>query len=138
MTLPRLPTLSDLAIRISTNPISKNIGEYLPISKAIIWLLTVVPMLAPKTMPIACLKVSTFELTKTMVMMIKADEEPSRVVATIPTSRLLNILEVNFLIHFEALSPSAKRSVSDRLMTAKRNRTKPAVMDRSISVIVSL
>lgn len=56
-------------------------------------------MLAPSTMRMACLKVNTLVLTNTMVMMKTAEEESSKVVTTMPTSKLLKVLEVNFVIH---------------------------------------
>jgi hypothetical protein len=65
--------------------------------------------------------------------MITADEESSKVVITIPTNKLLNELEVYFLIQILALSPSAAFSVSDKFVTAKRNKTNPAIIDRMIA-----
>jgi hypothetical protein len=71
-------------------------------------------------------------------MIITAEDESSRVVATIPTIKLLKVLEVYLWILLEALSPRAFLIVSDRLLTAKRNRTKPAITDSIISVIIEI
>jgi hypothetical protein len=68
--------------------------------------------------------------------MITAEEESSKVVTTIPTNKLLKELDVYFLIQILAFSPSADFSVSDKLLTANRNKTKPAVIDKIISVII--
>jgi len=127
--------VSDLAIRSKTNPINNNTGENLPISVAIIWLLIVVPILAPNTIPIACLKVNICELTNTIVIIITAEEESNKVVTIIPTNKLLNELDVNLFIQPLAFSPIAAFSVSDKLVTANKNKTKPAIIDRSTSVI---
>jgi len=56
--------------------------------------------------------------TKTIVMMITADEESNKVVSTTPTKMLLILFEVNFKIHLLALSPTIDLMVSERLFTA--------------------
>jgi hypothetical protein len=71
-------------------------------------------------------------------MIITAEDESSRVVATIPTIKLLKVLEVYLWILLEALSPRAFLIVSDRLLTAKRNKTNPAITDNIISVIIKI
>jgi hypothetical protein len=64
-----------------------------------------------------------------------AEEESSKVVTTIPTNKLLKELEVYFLIQTFAFSPSADFSVSDKLVTANKNKTNPAIIESTISVI---
>jgi hypothetical protein len=73
--------------------------------------------------------------TNTMVMIITADEESSRVVTTMPTSKLLKVVEVKRFIQLFALLPVASCSVFDKLFTANKNSTKPAIIDNIISVI---
>jgi len=94
-----------------------------------------VPILAPKTIPIACLNVNIWELTKTIVIIMTADEESKRVVTTIPTSRLLNVFDINLCIHLFALSPIIDWIDSDKLFTANKNKTSPAIIESKISVI---
>ena len=87
------------------------------------------------SIPIACLKVNICELTSTIVIIITADEESNIVVTTIPTNKLLKELDVYLLIQLLAFSPSEDLSVSDKLLTANRNNTKPAVIESKISVM---
>jgi len=83
----------------------------------------------------ACLKVKMFELTNTIVIIITAEDESNKMVAIVPTIKLLKVLEVNFIIQFLALSPSVNFNVSERLFTANRKRTKPAIIKSIISVM---
>jgi hypothetical protein len=69
-------------------------------------------------------------------MIITAEDESSSVVTTIPTIKLLKVLEVNLCMLLEALPPKAFLIVSERLFTAKRNKTNPAITDNTISVII--
>jgi hypothetical protein len=95
----------------------------------------VVPMLAPRTIPIACLKVRILELTNTIVMMITADDESSSAVTTNPTRMLEKVLRVNCMIHLFALPPTTILMVSERLFTANKKRTSPPTIDKIISSI---
>ncbi len=70
--------------------------------------------------------------------MITAEEESSKVVTTIPTRMLLSVLDVNLTIYLFAFSPTMRRMVSERLLTANRKSTKPASIERMISVITTL
>ena len=51
------------------------------------------------------LRVTADKLGSTIVIIITAEDESKSVVTTIPTSRLLNVLDVNFCIQLLALSP---------------------------------
>jgi hypothetical protein len=52
-----------------------------------------------------------------------------------PTNKLLKELDVYFLIQTLAFSLRADFKVSDKLVTANKNSTNPAVIERNISVI---
>jgi hypothetical protein len=67
-----------------------------------------------------------------------ADDESKSVVKTIPTIRLLNVLDVNFCIQLLALSPIIDCIDSDKLLTANKNNTSPAIIESIISVIILL
>jgi hypothetical protein len=65
-----------------------------------------------------------------------ADEESKSVVTTIPTNTLLNVFDVNFCIHLLALFPIIDCIDSDKLLTANKNNTSPAIIESKISVII--
>jgi hypothetical protein len=67
-----------------------------------------------------------------------ADDESNSVVTTIPTSKLLNVFDVNFCIQLLALSPIINCIDSDKLFTANKNKTSPAIIESRISVIFFL
>ena len=84
MILAMFPSLPDFEMNNKMNPIKRSNGEYFPMSNASIWLLTVVPIFAPSTIPIACRNFKTFEFTNTIVIIITAEDESSSVVTTTP------------------------------------------------------
>ena len=63
-----------------------------------------------------------------------ADDESKSVVTTIPTSKLLKVFDVNLCIHLLALSPMIDCIDSDKLFTANKNKTSPAIIESKISV----
>ena len=67
-----------------------------------------------------------------------AEDESSKVVTTVPVKIPEKVLEVNLRIHFFAFSPIAFWMVSDRLLTANKNSTKPASIERIISAIPNI
>ena len=65
----------------------RGMTEKLEMSKAINWLVMVVPRLAPRIIPIDCLKFRALAFIKMMVRIITAEEEPIKTVTTIPTNK---------------------------------------------------
>ena len=135
ITRPVRDTQSDLAKKISSRPRKIGIGENLPISMAMIWLLKVVPILAPSTTPIAWRKVRALAFTSTMAMMITAEEESRISVMTIPVRMAVNTFRVNFASSFFAFSPSRSFNASERLEIAKRNKPSPPRIISIVSII---
>lgn len=98
---------------------------YLPIAIAIILLEKVVPMFAPRMIPIACLKDNTLELINTITIIITADEESKIIVATTPISIAKKVLDVYFATIPFAFSENIVFNTSDSLKMAYRNNPKP-------------
>ncbi len=135
--LPVLLHRSLFDIKIKKRPKPSAIGEYLPTSMAIIWLLMVVPILAPITMPIACLKFIIPELTNMIVMIITAEDESRIAVIMVPVTIAVNRLPVNLTNHSFDFSAAKDFSKSERLITAKRKSTSPPTIERIVSRYIS-
>ncbi len=65
---------------------------------------------------------------------ITAEEESRIIVITVPVIMAVKKLVVSLPIHFFAFSPSILFSVSDRFVSAKRNKPKPPKTDKIISI----
>ena len=134
MLLPVFDNFSLRAIKLNIRPPTIGIGEYWPISSAMIWLEKVVPMLAPITIPNDCLKVSVPVFTRIIVIMMTAEEESSITVIMVPVMIAVKRLAVSLLIHCFDFSPSTSFKVSERLEMAKRNKPNPPKTDKIISI----
>ena len=95
-------------------------------------------MFAPIIIPIVCLNVSNLALIKTMAMIITAEDESNIVVKIVPVMIAENRFFVNFKIQILTLSPAKSVIVEDKLLTAKRNNTKPANSDKITSNILQI
>ena len=66
-----------------------------------------------------------------------AEEESSKAVTTVPVKIPERVLKVSLRINFFAFLPISYWMVSDRLLTANKNSTKPASIESIISVILN-
>ena len=103
---------------------------------AVIWAVTVVPILAPMMTAIAWVRPIRPELTKPMTIMSVADELWIRTVTRTPTRTAITLLDVTFSRISRSLSPAARPSPLDMvLMPYKNSPTPPKRLNTSYIVI---
>lgn len=92
-----------------------------PTSKAMIWLLSLMPMLAPINTPTAFQKVNKWAFTSTMVRMITAEEELSTMVTTTPRASALSTCPVQRFNHFSSREAARLRNAAESMSSEYKN-----------------
>ena len=115
-----------LTKRIRATPANAINGAMAPMSRAMSWPVTVVPILAPMMIQTACLSVMSWELTKPTTMTVVADEDWMIAVIPAPTNTPKNRLAVSrSRICFMRLPAAASRLVLIICMPYKNNASPP-------------
>jgi hypothetical protein len=91
---PAILNLEDFENSHIKKPMTNGTMAYLLTLKAINWLEKVVPILAPITMPITCLKFKVPAFIKIIAMIMTAEDESNKIVATVPIAIDKNRLSV--------------------------------------------
>lgn len=91
---------------------------------------TVVPMLAPMMMGIACFSFITPELTRATTMTVVADEDWITAVTTVPKSRAFSLVELSFSNSCSILPPEIVVKLSPRICIPNKNRAKPPISSK--------
>ena len=124
-----MPIMSAAGARVEGLKISRTMLP--PDSKSMrrmIWAVTVVPMLAPMTMLMACLSVRIPAARRPTVRTMVAEEAWIMAVTSIPVRRPVNVFRVSFCSRTRSVSPELFLRPSPMTSMPKRNMARPPNM----------
>ena len=145
--MPMLPMICPARLTLSLPIIDMNAPTHAIAAKnavtgrdwsATICAVTVVPMLAPMMIAVACLRVMTPALTKPTTMTVVADELWMIAVTPVPTAIPAKRLELILLKTFFSLLPAMDSRFSLMILSAIKNTPKPPSKVSIISTTVCI